>query len=441
LARFAQMKCFRNARAAIAAGLALQFAAFCACDDRGAALPEHVTFSEHIAPIVFEHCSGCHRPGGSAPIRLLDYDDAERHALEISQLVRSGVMPPWLPEAGEFGFVGERRLSDRQIEFVRLWVKQGAIEGDPAQLPEPPRWSDGWQLGEPDLVVEVAESYTLPAEGFDVFRNFVIPAPVDGTHWVKAVELRPGNPRVVHHAILQLDRSPASRTLAAQDPEPGFGGIEMGGSEPPDGHLLVWTPGKVPTPVMEDAAWRLDRASDLVLQLHMLPTGKPETIRPVVGLYFTEQPSRVRPYVILLDSRPIDIPAGESEYVVTDEIELPVAVELLGLYPHAHYLGKKMRVTATLPDGTTHELLRIDDWDFHWQDEYRYERPVPLPAGTRVTMGYTYDNSAENERNPSSPPVRVVSGDRSIDEMGTLSLQVLPRTEQERTLFEAPGPS
>jgi predicted negative regulator of RcsB-dependent stress response len=183
-------------------------------------------------------------------------------------------------------------------------------------------------------------------------------------------------------------------------------------------------------------AWRLDPGTDLVLQLHMLPTGKPETIRPAVGFYFTERPSRVQPFVIGLDSQEIDIAAGEDDYLVEDEIVLPVAVEVLGLYPHAHYLGKTMHVEAVLPDGSRKTLIRIDDWDFNWQDEYRYTRPLPLPAGTTISMRYVYDNSSSNERNPTHPPVRVRVGNRSTDEMGSLQVQVLARSAQDRLLLD-----
>ena len=417
------------------AAFSLLLAAFSGCSGSGDP-SERVTFTEHVAPIVFEKCTPCHRPGESAPFSFMSYDDVERRAQQIAQVTRTRFMPPWLPEPGGPDFEGDRSLTDREIDLLRLWVKQGAAQGDPARLPPLPEWPEGWQLGEPDLVVEVPETYTLPAEGLDVYRNFVIPIPTDGTRWVRAVELRPGNKRIVHHAIVQIDRTPTSRRLDAEDTEPGFGGMEMGGSVPPDGHFIGWTPGKMPTAAAAGTAWRLDRGTDVVLQLHMLPTGKPETIRPTIGFHLTDEPTSVSPIVILLDDSNIDIPAGASDHLITDEIMLPVAVEALGLYPHAHYLGKTMEVTATFPDGERKTLIRIDDWDFNWQDEYRYVTPVALPAGTTVTMRYTYDNSADNERNPTDPPVRVVSGNRSTDEMGSLSLQVLPHSLRERHLLE-----
>ena len=399
---------------------------------------DEVTFTEHVAPIIFDRCSRCHRPHESAPFSLLTYDDVKKRAQQIAQVTRDRFMPPWLPEPGEAELVGEGiRLTDEQIDTFRLWVKHGAVEGDPAALPPRPEWTDGWQLGEPDLVVQAPRPFTLAADGSDVFRNFVIPIPADRTRFVRAVELRPGNKRVVHHAIIRIDRTASSRQRAEEDPEPGFAGMDMGNAVAPDGQFLGWTPGRAPFAGSDDTAWRLDRETDLVLQLHLLPTGKPETIQPTVGFFFAEKPPRLRPSILTLDSRKIDIPPGVEDYSIRDDFLLPVSVDVLGLYPHAHYLGKTMDVTATLPDGTVRTLLRINDWDFNWQDEYRYAQPVRIPAGSTISMRYTYDNSEANERNPNHPPIRVVSGNASTDEMGTLTIQVLPGNAEERSRLEA----
>jgi hypothetical protein len=424
------------ARVGTSAILVLPFLLQTACDRSDQPLPDRVTFTEHVAPIVFDKCAPCHRRGEAAPFPLLSFRDVKTRAQQVAQSVTDRYMPPWLPEPSEQEWIGDRRMTEREIDTIRKWFKGGAPEGDPGALPELPTWTEGWQLGQPDLVVELPRTYALAADDLDVFRNFVIPIPAERTRWVRAVELRPGNKRIVHHAIMRVDRTAASRRLDAEDEEPGFGGMEMGSSVPPDGHFLGWTPGRTPFPGRDDMAWRLDPGTDLVLQLHMLPTGKPETIRPTVGFYFTERPSRVQPFVIGLDSQEIDIAAGEDDYLVKDEIVLPVPVEVLGLYPHAHYLAKTMHVEALLPDGSRKTLIRIDDWDFNWQDEYRYTRPLPLPAGTTISMRYVYDNSSSNERNPTHPPVRVTVGNRSTDEMGSLQVQVLVRSARERLLLD-----
>lgn len=392
-----------------------------------------VTFARDVAPIVFDHCAPCHRPGGSGPFPLLSYDDVALRARQITEVTASRFMPPWLPEAGYGEFVGERRLTESQIATLAAWSESGAAEGDAVDLPEPPPATDGWMLGEPDLTVTLPAPYTLPADGPDVFRNLVMPVPVAETRWVRTVELLPGNPQFVHHAIMAVDDTSSSRRREAEETEqagePGFSGMEMGLAFMPDGHLMGWTPGMAPNPGMDGLAWRLDPGTDFVLQLHMLPSGRREPIAPVAGFHFADAPPSGPPlYLIRLDAdHQLDIPPGDAAFVVEDEVELPIEVEVHAVYPHAHYLAKSMEGKATLPDGTEQWLIRIDDWDFAWQDVYRVREPYVLPAGTTLSMRFTFDNSAANPRNPNNPPQRVRAGNRSSDEMAHLQLQVRPR--------------
>lgn len=393
-----------------------------------------VTFNRDIAPILFRNCVVCHRPGESAPFSLLEYTQAKKRAGLIAALTASRFMPPWLPARGEVAFLGERGLDDDAIARIRQWVEQGAVEGDPADLPPLPRFTEGWQLGEPDVILEMPESFTVPAEGVDVFRNFVLPIPVSTPRWVKAVELRPGNPRVVHHAVMQVDRSRASRRRDEEDPVPGFSGMDMAGSEPPGGQSIGWTPGKIPI-IDERLAWRLAPGSDMVLQLHMLPTGKPEEVAPRIGLYFTDKAPAEQAFSLLMRNDDIDIPAGDGAYVIGNSLTLPVEVQVLGIYPHAHYLGKTIEAHATLPDGAIQSLIDIPKWDFNWQDDYRYREPLHLPAGTRIDMRFVYDNTSANALNPHNPPRRVRFGNRSTDEMATLAIQVVPKREGDAPLL------
>jgi Tfp pilus assembly protein PilF len=396
--------------------------------------PTATTYAKHVAPILFDRCAPCHHPGGSAPFSVLDYESVRRRARQIVAATESRYMPPWLPEPGSGEFAGERRLTSDQIHMIRRWVDQGTLEGDRADLPLPPHLSGGWQLGEPDLVVKLPRPYTLQASGADVWRNFVIPMPVSETRYVITVELQPGSARFVHHALMAIDDTRSSRHRDEQDPEMGFEGMDMGDAQMPDGSLLGWTPGMLPFAGIEGTAWRLKRSTDLVLQLHMLPSGKPETVDPVVGFYFAKTPGLGAPtYVVMLDADSrLDIAAGAKDFVVADAMELPVDVEALAVYPHAHYLGKRIEAWATLPDGTPRSLVRIDHWDFKSQDVYRYAHPVPLPKGTMLNMRWSYDNSAENVRQPNQPPRRVGAGNRTSDEMAHLQIQVRLRTPQDR---------
>lgn len=389
-----------------------------------------VTFTKDVAPIVFQNCVSCHHPGEAAPFSLATYREVRQRARTIVSVTGRRFMPPWLPEPGYAQFAGERRLTPAEIDVLRRWEEQDAPEGDPADLPPLPSFTDGWRLGTPDLVVALPEPYTLP-DSSERWRNFVLPVPVATTRYVRTVELRPGSARFVHHALIGVDATRSSRRRDEKDEEPGFDGMDMGDAQAPDGHLLGWTPGMAPFPGIEGKAWRLEPGDDLVLQLHLTPSGKPEPVNPKVGVYFAQAPP-VGPsmYLLRLDAdHAIDIPAGEKDFVVTDSFELPVDVDVYAVYPHAHFLARTMEASARLPDGAERPLLRINNWDFKWQDVYRYTQPIPLPRGSTITMRYSYDNSGDNVRNPSRPPKRVVAGLRSSDEMAHLQLQVLPPSE------------
>ncbi len=402
---------------------------------QGRAVPEPPTFARDIAPIIFQNCSHCHRPGESGPFNLLTYRDLRKRARQIVEVTRSGFMPPWLPEPGYGEFAGERRLTREQIATLAAWAEGGTPLGDPQEIPPLPEWTEGWQLGRPDLVIRMEQPYLLTASGAEVFRNFIIPIPVTSRKYVKAVELRPGNPQVVHHAVMRTDETRSSRLQAALDPEMGFGNMTMGDAMQPDGYLLGWTPGHQPEPGREGFAWTLRPNTDFVLQLHMLPSGKPEPIQAIVGFHFADEPPDRQIANIMLHARGIDIPAGESHHLMTDSYRIPVEVDVVSIYPHAHYLGKQFEVWAELPDGSREWLIKIDDWDFNWQDVYRYAHPVRLPAGSTVHLNLVYDNSSDNVRNPFVPPQRVREGPRSVDEMGTLTLQVVPRNLAERNVL------
>ncbi len=384
-----------------------------------------VTFNRDIAPIVYKRCAPCHRPGQVAPFSLLTYEEVKTRASQIEVVTGTRYMPPWLPETGKGRFVGNRRLTVRELDLLQNWLRGELLEGDPTDLAAPPEWPRGWQLGEPDLVIRMPQVYTLPADGPDVVRNFVIPSPVDRTRYVRGVEFRPGNAPIVHHVVILVDSTGTSRAHEAKDPEPGYDGMLYNQATSPGGHFEGWTPGKGPFLRPADMAWRLDPGTDVVFQLHMLPTGKPEPIQSSLGLFFARKPPTKTPYMLRLGSKVIDIEAGDANYTIRDAYRLPVDARLLSVYPHAHYLAREMKGTARLPDGRLRWLVHIQDWDFNWQDEYRYSSPISLPAGTTLEMEYTYDNSADNLRNPHSPPRRVVYGPQSSDEMGDLWLQVL----------------
>jgi len=392
------------------------------------ALAAPVTFNQQIAPILYRNCAPCHRPGEAAPFPLLSYTDAKQHAGQIAAATKRRYMPPWLPEPGHGEFADERRLSTEQIDLIQEWVKQGSPAG-PGRAPEPPKFADEWQLGTPDLILRVSQPYQLSADGAEVFWNFILPVPITATRWVRAMEVRPGNARVFHHANVIIDRSRSSRRQE-RVPGAGFAGMDLAIEEEsfdPDGHFLSWKPGSEPVVAPEGMAWRADPGMDLVLNVHLRPNGKPETVAPMIGLYFTGQPQKKFPMLVQLErDSAIDIPPGDKDFPVSDDLTMPADVDVLAIYPHAHYLARLMEGYATLPDGTKKWLIRIPDWDLNWQGVYRLKQPLRLPKGSVVSMRYHYDNSADNVRNPSNPPHEVRGGNQATDEMGHLWLQVLP---------------
>ncbi len=396
------------------------------------AIPQHPTYSHDVAPILYPNCVQCHQPGGSGPISLLTYEDAKRHARQIAAVTRKRFMPPWLPDPSVVAFTGQLVLTEQQINTLARWAEQGAPAGDLAQAPPPPKLATGWQGGKPDLILQAPAGYVLPAQGMDVYHNFIFEVPVKNTHYVRAVEIHPGNPQVTHHANLLIDRTGSARRMQARHPGPGpgFDGMDVEMESDvfePEGHFIYWKPG---TPIWAEPpnmTWRLSPGTDLVLNIHMRPSGKPEPIRPTIGIYFSDTKPTLKPMLLQFDrDDALNIPPGASDFQVADDFKLPLAVQVYAVYPHAHYLGKRLAAYATLPDGSRRWLLLIPRWDPSWQGIYRYPKPVSLPAGAVISMRYTYDNSEQNPRNPNDPPKRVMAGNQATDEMAHLSLQVVP---------------
>ena len=379
-----------------------------------------VTFSHDVAPILYRRCAPCHHSGGVAPFSLLTYQDAAKRAQSIATVTRQRVMPPWLPAAPHFR--DERRLSNAEMATLSHWAAAGAPAGNLSAAPAAPHFRDGWQLGEPDLEAKMALDFAVPADGSDLYRCFVAPMTIAQDHWVRAVDMRPGNPQVVHHAILFED---ISGTARKRDTGSGYDCFGTPGFLPARG-LGGWTPGSLPYQAPDDMPELLHAHADLVLQVHYHPFGRAVTDRTAVALYFTDRKPTRHAQDIPLGSNRIDIPPGDRAYKVTDHFSIPVDVDVIGINPHAHYICKDMLGYAVLPNGTRRTLLHIPDWNFNWQQQYLYPTPVRLPAGTDVVMEFTYDNSDDNPRNPLHPPRRVVWGPSSTDEMAGLHIAVVP---------------
>ena len=389
---------------------------------------EPVTFNKQIAPIVYNNCSSCHRPGEAAPFPLLSYRDVLQKGRIIAAVTSTRQMPPWKAEPASYQYRDERRLTDAQIALIQEWVKQGMPEGSPADKIEPPKYSSGWMLGEPDLVVEMPEGYHIPADGPDIYRNIAVPLGLTENKWVRAIDMRPSARAVVHHVLYFSDASGKAHERPQQGKEPGFSGMRAGVATTPLGGFAV---GAQPHFFPDGLALEVAKGSDLVIQYHFHPAGKPEVEKSKVALYFAKTPPERR--LISVQLPPVyslfaglHIAPGEKDYVVRDSYTLPVDVDAVGAGAHAHYLGKKLKLTATLPNGDVKTLLLINDWDFAWQDRYFFNGAVFLPKGARLDAEVHWDNSASNPHNPSNPPVEITWGEQSKDEMGSVSLIGVP---------------
>jgi hypothetical protein len=397
---------------------------------------DSLTFNKDIASIIFKHCAPCHRSGGPGPFPLLTYGDVHERVKIIGDVIRRRYMPPWLPEPGYTPFANDPSLTTEQIRMIEQWIAEGAPEGNAADLPPLPRWTEDWELGPPDMILAPSTNYLLAAEGRDVYRNLVVPIPATERKYVRAVEFRPGNSRVVHHAFVQVDPTRQARFAADTNQPAGFDGMSLPeGVTMPSGQMLGWQPGKRALLSPAGLPWVLELNSDLVLQLHLHPTGKPEPLLPSVGFYFIQTPPTNTPFRIVLKRHLIDIAPGDPNYTIESTFVLPVDVSVLRIFPHCHYLGKRLEAYAITPDKQIRTLLLIKQWDFDWQADYLFAEPLLLPAGATIGMRFTYDNSTNNAQNPNNPPKRVRFGLNSTDEMGELWLQVLARNNSDRQIL------
>ena len=428
-----------NQRLRSGAALAFIGAAILPFATRGATEGGPVTFNKQIAPIIYQNCSMCHRPGEAAPFSLLSYHDVVRKAKTIGKATSTGAMPPWKAGPASYEYRDERRLTPEQIALIQAWVAQGMPEGDAADKPEPPKFASGWRLGEPDLVVEMPAAFHVPADGPDIYRNIPVQLGLTEDKWVTAIDMRPSARAVVHHVLYFADGNGRIHDRLQQGSEPGFSGMRAGGASIP---LGGWAVGAQPHFYPDGFALKVPRGSDLVVQYHFHPTGKPEAEKSLIGFYFAKKaPDRtltriqMPPHYSLFSG--LNIPAGEKDFVIRDSYTLPVAVDGVGVSAHAHYLATKLNMTATLPNGEVKTLLAIKDWDFAWQDRYFFKDLVPLPAGTKLDADIHWDNSADNPHNPSIPPIHVQWGEESKDEMGSISLIAVAHDQADLPALQA----
>ncbi|MEK7469398.1 MAG: redoxin domain-containing protein [Planctomycetota bacterium] len=375
-----------------------------------------VTWAKDVAPIIYQNCVQCHRPGQIGPMPLVDFNHVSAFAQEIKSAVVDKRMPPWKPVAGR-AMHGERKLTQEQIDTVVKWVDEGTPEGNPKEEPALPEFKSDWVLGEPDMVLDAGVDFEVRA-GPDLYWHFLMPTKWTEDKWVSAVEVMPGNPRIVHHVLNYIDQTGTAERLDADEEGIGYSG---GGAWPgflPTGEMGGWTPGFFARPLPDGVARKLPKDSTLVLQIHYNnPTGKMQKDRTKIGLHFAKGPVKQRLYQARIINPWFRIPAGESEWEVRASWPVSRNITVISVMPHAHLLAKKTSMVAETPRGKKIPLVEIADWDFKWQDTYHFAEPLHLKGGSRVELTFAYDNSEENPRNPHSPPKNIRWGENTSDEM------------------------
>lgn len=389
-----------------------------------------VTYERDVAPILEANCTECHTQGGIGPFALDSYQSAKRRAGMSAWAASERLMPPWKAQPGFGHFRSQRFLSDHQIEVLGAWARSQKTLGDASdRIPYERRTSTDWRLGAPDLVIEMPEAFEVPASGDDIYRYFVVPGALAKGGMIRGIDFRPGDPSVVHHAILYVDYGKTARRLDEADPGPGFSAFGAEGLMGAEGAMPIggWAPGADPYELPRGMAIEIPPGADFVFEIHYHLTGRATRDKSSAALYWAAHDEVERSVDgLYLATESIDIPAGESNYERRLSMEVPADIDLVDISPHMHYLGRSARVSAALPGGGEIPLIHIADWDFRWQNVYVYRRPVRLPAGSRIEAVYSYDNSSQNPANPNSPPRRVKWGPQSTDEMCELYLTYLP---------------
>jgi hypothetical protein len=398
------------------------------------------TYARTIAPILRRSCVPCHKPDGAAPFALIQPEQAAKRADDIAAVTASGLMPPWKPIPGSTPpLAHDRSLTTVEIEQLQAWAKAGAPMGDMTAQPFSssaiaPGDSDEWPLGPPDLVLTMPEEFVVPASGDDIYRCFVLPTGLTEDVALTAVDVRPGNPKVVHHVFNYVDTRELGKSRDAESPGPGYDCFSGFAGDQIFGAMGGWTPGHRTRHFRDGVGLSLPKGADIVMQIHYHPIGTTEPDRTRIGLYFAKKPVRKHLQWVSACENPerFALPAGQSPIDFTTILEIPIDVDLHALTPHMHFLGRSIAAFADLPDGRSMPLVSIPDWDFNLQETYYLREPLRLPKGSRVRILSRYDNSAANPFNPNRPPKTVRWGEGSNDDMMIVFL-ALTQADQDLT--------
>jgi hypothetical protein len=414
--------------------------------------PNAPTFSKDVAPVLYKHCTTCHRPGEIAPMSLLTYEQARPWARAIRDNVTNGVMPPWHADPAHGKWLNDRSLSAQEKDVIVRWVAAGAPEGNKRDLPKPPEYVQGWTIGKPDAVVTMEKEFAVPADGEIPYQYFEMQTNFTEDKWVQALEVRPGNRAVVHH-ILVYARSPQTTrrppAFRMQNP-PGpmsptqMKELEAAKADPAvaqklrqesnrRGNLIAQiAPGTNATVYAPGSAMLLQAGTVLTFQVHYTTNGATATDRSSIGFKFAKDAPTREVYATAMMNPRFMIPAGAANHPVEAKMEFLEDVTIYSLAPHTHLRGKRWEYTLTYPDGRSEVILSVPTYDFNWQTDYVFATPLRVPKGATLRSLAHYDNSKENKANPDATQP-VYWGDQTWEEMQYTGIMYSIDKEQKTT--------
>ena len=381
--------------------------------------PKNVTYAENVAPILNAHCTSCHHDGAVAPFSLVGYEASKKQAANITNACDGKRMPPWKAVKGFGDFQDENRLSDTELTTLRTWNETGAKRGDVSKEPKSQVFSNEWDLGKPDVILSAPRPYNLAAEGADVYRNFVFDLKNTEPVYVTAMDVKPGNRKIVHHIIGYLDAGGGSVRLAKNNADGQEGYTSTGGGigTIPSGSLGGWAPGVTVRKTPPGTAFVVKPGTKLVMQVHYHKDGKPESDQTKIGLYTTKMKPEKEVDIFWCANPMFRIPPGDADHKVAWKETIPGDATIYTVMPHMHLLGKSMKAKVIKDDGTEIPLVFVDKWDFNWQLVYSLKEPLKVKKGWKFAVEAFYDNS---DSNPYKTNKTVTWGEQTTDEMALL---------------------
>ena len=391
---------------------------------------QKITFTEHIAPIIHQNCTPCHRAGEVGPFSLITYEDVAKRGKFIQKVTESRYMPPWRADHDFGEFKEVRKLTMGQISLIRLWVQNGMPKGPPIDLLLP-NFNAGSQLKEkPDLTLKLKKIFKIPTNNKEEYYLFSLPTNLKEDKFVKAIEFRPGNKRLVHHSRISVDTTQRMRITDGKSIDDStiakYGKIKM-----KDEFWSGWVPGNNPIIYPDGVAKVIAAESDLLINIHYAPNLLDKELdSSSVNLYFAREPIKydLKTFILMekdISNQPFEIPADSVITFYAKSVELPYEITMLSVQPHMHLLGKSLRSFAITPGGDLIPLIKISNWDFDWQMTYQYKEELKIPLGSVIYAEVTYDNTMKNPRNSFSPPQKISAGWNSTQEMFNLIFQYI----------------